>query len=138
GGRAVRAFFAIVVEDIAAAKGNDKLADLATRLEKALGELQAATLWFVQNGLANPNNAAAGSYAYMDLMGLVAWGWMWLKMAKASAAELANGTTDKAFHDAKLMTARFYAERVLPDAGALRRKIESGAESMMALPVEAF
>jgi hypothetical protein len=55
-----------------------------------------------------------------------------------AAKALADGATDKAFYEAKLTTARYYAERFMPDAGALRRKIEAGAEAMMALPVEAF
>jgi hypothetical protein len=63
---------------------------------------------------------------------------MWLRMARASAEALDRGGDDDAFHQAKLVTARFYAERILPDAGALRRKIEAGAESLMALPAEAF
>jgi hypothetical protein len=63
---------------------------------------------------------------------------MWLRMAKASNAELANGAGDAAFHEAKLTTARFFAERIMPETGALRRKIEAGADSIMALPAEAF
>jgi hypothetical protein len=59
-------------------------------------------------------------------------------MAKASAAVLANGADDRAFHQAKLVTARFFADRIMPEAGALRRKIEAGADTVMALPVEAF
>ncbi len=59
-------------------------------------------------------------------------------MTRASGAALASGAEDKAFHEAKLVTARFFAERIMPEAGALRRKIEAGAESIMALPVEAF
>jgi hypothetical protein len=74
----------------------------------------------------------------MSLMGVVCLGLMWLRMAKASAAALANGGEDKDFHQAKLVTARFFAERVMPETGSLRRKIESGAESLMALPAEAF
>ena len=92
----------------------------------------------MQNGMANPNNAGAASYSYMNLMGLVTLGLMWLRMAKASGAALAAGAEDAEFHQAKLTTARFYAERILPQAGAERRKIEAGAESVMALPVEAF
>ena len=95
-------------------------------------------MWLMQNGLANPNNAGAAAYPYMNLMGMVDLGLMWLRMAKASAAALADGAEDKAFHEAKLITARFYAERILPEAGAERRKIEAGAESLMALPAEAF
>jgi hypothetical protein len=51
---------------------------------------------------------------------------------------LAAGSEDKGFYTAKLVTARYFTERSLPDAGALRRKIEGGAEAMMALPAEAF
>ena len=137
GGRAVMAFFALVGGDIAAAKGGPQ-ADLAARMEKALGQLQAATMWLMQNGMANPNNAGAAAYSYMTLMGVVSLGWMWLKMAAASQKSLDEGTDDRAFHEAKLVTARFYAERILPEAGSLRRKIEGGAEAVMALPVEAF
>ncbi len=107
-------------------------------LEKAVGDLQSATMWLMQNGMANPNNAGAASYSYMNLMGIVTLGLMWLRMAKASTAALAHGGDDKDFHEAKIVTARFYAERILPQAGAERRKLEAGSESVMALPVEAF
>jgi hypothetical protein len=73
----------------------------------------------------------------MDLMGLVSLGWMWLKMAAASTRALGQGE-DKPFHEAKLVTARFYAARELVQSSALRRKIEAGAETLMALPAEAF
>jgi hypothetical protein len=74
----------------------------------------------------------------MQLMGNLSLGLMWLRMAKASAAALADGPEDKAFHEAKLATARFYAQKMMPETNALRRKIEAGSESLMALPVEAF
>jgi alkylation response protein AidB-like acyl-CoA dehydrogenase len=138
GGRAVRAYFAIVAEEIGRAKSNPATADLAGRTEKALGELQSATMWLMQNGMANPNNAAAAAYSYMTLMGIVSLGWMWLKMARVSSAAIEADADDRGFHEAKLVTARFFSERILPDAGALRRKIEGGAQSLMALPMEAF
>ncbi|MBB5686922.1 acyl-CoA dehydrogenase C-terminal domain-containing protein [Sphingobium boeckii] len=138
GGRAVQLFFRIVGEEAAAGKADAKTAGIAEALEKALGQLQAATMWLMQNGMANPNNAGAGATAYLHIMGIVSVGLMWMRMARASAAAIEAGSGDKAFHEAKLMTARFFAERIMPDAGALRRKIEGGAESLMALPVEAF
>jgi hypothetical protein len=95
-------------------------------------------MWLMQNAMTNPDNAGAGSVSYMHLMGTVAVGLMWLRMATAAQRMLAAGEGDRAFLEAKLMTARFFAERILPDAGALRRKIEGGAESMMAMPVEMF
>ena len=95
-------------------------------------------MWLAQNGMADPNNAGAGAYAYMQLMGLVSLGWMWLKMAGVAAKLLAEGGEDRAFLEAKLATARFFAARELVAAGALRGKVEAGADSVMALPVEAF
>jgi alkylation response protein AidB-like acyl-CoA dehydrogenase len=138
GGRAIQAFFALVDAECAAAKGDEALADLAERVEKANGELKAATMWFLQNAVANPNNAGAGATPYMHIAGVVALGLMWLRMAKAAGAALAAGSEDKAFYEAKLVTARYFGERFTPDAGALRRKIEAGAGSLMELPAEAF
>jgi alkylation response protein AidB-like acyl-CoA dehydrogenase len=138
GGRGVQLFFATVSEEVAAAKVVPELADFAGRLEKATGDLQASTMWLMQNGLANPDNAGAASVPYMHLMGIVAVGLMWLRMATAAQRLLAAGEGDVAFLTAKLTTARFYAERIMPDTGSLRRKLEAGAESMMSMPVEMF
>jgi hypothetical protein len=138
GGRAVRAFFELVGGDIAQAKQAGDPAGVAVALGPALADLQAATMWLAQNGMADPDNAGAGAYAYMDLMGLVSLGWMWLKMASASQQAIAEGAADSAFHEAKLATARFYGARELPLSTSLRRKIEAGAESLMAIPAEAF
>ena len=137
-GRAVQAFFALVDSECAAAKSDPQLAPIAERVEKTGGELKAATMWFMQNAVANPNNAGAGAHHYMHIMGIVALGLIWLRMAKTAAESLAGGASDQAFYEAKLTTARYFAERFTPDAGALRRKIEAGAEAMMELPVEAF
>ena len=138
GGRAIRAFFELVGRDIADAKSAGDPSGVATALESALQDLQAATMWLAQNGMADPDNAGAGAYPYMDLMGLVSLGWMWLKMAAASRRALNEGAEDKPFHEAKLVTARFYAQRELPMSTALRKKIEAGAETLMKIPAEAF
>ncbi|WBY08724.1 acyl-CoA dehydrogenase C-terminal domain-containing protein [Sphingomonas sp. 7/4-4] len=138
GGRAVQAFFKLVSEEIAAAKGDEKLKTFAEALEKALGHLQGATMWLAANGFQNPNHVGAGAYPYMQLTGTVALGLMWLRMAKAAADALAAGGENAKFLEAKLVTARFYAERFLPDAGALRRKVESGSDAVMALDPEMF
>ena len=95
-------------------------------------------MWLAQNGMADPDNAGAGAYAYMDLMGLVSLGWMWLKMARAADRALSEGGGDRAFHEAKLTTAAFYAQRELPISTSLRRKIEAGAETLMKIPAEMF
>jgi hypothetical protein len=138
GGRAIRAYFEAVGRDIADARVAGDPAGIAGQLEKSLQHLQASTMWLAQNGMADPNNAGAGAYAYMQLMGLVSLGWMWLKMAGASARLKDQDGEDRAFHEAKILTASFFADRELVTAGGLRRKIEAGAASLMALPLEAF
>ena len=138
GGRAVRTFFEMVSRDIAEAKAAGDPAGVAAALEPALQDLQAATMWLAQNAMANPDNAGAGAYAYMDLMGVVGLGWMWLKMADASSQALAGGAEDKPFHETKLASARFFATRELPLSTAFRRKVEAGAEALMKVPADAF
>jgi alkylation response protein AidB-like acyl-CoA dehydrogenase len=138
GGRAIRALLELIGKDLADARGAGDPAGIAAALEPALGDLQAATMWLAQHAMADPDNAGAGAYAYMELMGLVSLGWMWLKMARAAADAIAGGSGDDEFLDAKLNTARFYASRELPMSTALRRKIEAGAESLMKMPAEAF
>ncbi|MBA2635772.1 MAG: acyl-CoA dehydrogenase C-terminal domain-containing protein [Sphingomonas sp.] len=136
GGRAIRAFFELLTRELVEAKAAGDPAGVAAALEPALGELTQATMWLAHNGMADPNNAGAGAYPYMDLMGLVSLGWMWMKMAGVSARMLDGD--DKQFHEAKLATARFYATRELVSASSLRRQVEAGADSVMSMPVEAF
>ena len=138
GGRGTQAYLALVNAALADAQADERLAMIAGPLAKALGDLQSATMWLLQNGMAKPDNAGAGATAYLHLMGIVALGHMWLLMARASHAALDGGTTDAEFHNAKLVTARYYAERYVPDARALRAKLEAGSEAMMAMPVSAF
>jgi len=138
GGRAVRLFFETVGRDIADAKAAGDPGGVAAGLEPALADLQGATIWLAQHAMADPDNAGAGAYAYMELIGLVSLGWMWLKMAAASSRALADGDADKEFHESKLTTARFFALRELPMTSGLKRKIEAGAETLMKIPAEAF
>ena len=138
GGKAIQKYFAVIDEEIAGVKGDETLAPIATALEKALGEQKAATMWFMQNAMQNPNHLGAGAHHYMHIMGIVTLGHMWLKMAKVAKEALAGEPSDKAFYEAKLTSAAYYAERWLPDAGALRRKLEAGSENMMKLTEDAF
>ncbi len=138
GGRAIQTLFGIIDQEIADAKGIATLADYAGRLEKSANDLKAATMWFMQNGMANPNNIGAGAHHYMHIMGTVALGLMWLRMASVAQARLDAGEGDADFYKAKLVTARHFSERMMPDTGALRRKIEAGSDAMMELVPEMF
>ena len=102
----------------------------------ALGHLQQATMWLMQNAMAKPENAGAAATDYMHLFGLVAFGYMWCKMAEAAQAKLAAGADERM--KAKLVTGRFFMERMLPETGAHLARIQAGAASTMELPAEAF
>ncbi|WP_010413592.1 acyl-CoA dehydrogenase C-terminal domain-containing protein [Citromicrobium sp. JLT1363] len=138
GGRAVQAFFKLVDDEVAAAKDEDGMAELAAALEKSVGEQKAATMWFMQNAMQNPNHLGSGAHHYMHIMGITCLMLMWVKMARVAKAALTQGDTDKAYYEAKVATAHYFADRFVPDAGALRRKIEAGSDSLMALGEDAF
>jgi len=106
-------------------------------LAAAKGQLQDGTMWLMQNGLANPDNAGAASTDYMHLFGLTGLAYMWALMAKAAQAKVAAGDSDP-FYATKLAIGRYFVERVLPDAGGHLAKLKTGSETLMALPAEAF
>jgi hypothetical protein len=96
-------------------------------------------MWFAQNALAKPDNAGAGATDYMHLFGLVALGYMWARMAEVAQQKLAAGADGAADRlNAKLVTGRFFVERLLPETGAHLARIQAGAASTMELPAEAF
>ncbi|WP_291155283.1 acyl-CoA dehydrogenase C-terminal domain-containing protein [Gemmatimonas sp. UBA7669] len=138
GGRLVRRFFELVKADIDAAATNDALADHAKALGASLYQLQKATMLLAERGFANPDEAGASATEYLHLMGYVAVGWQWLRMATVSSDALAAGRGDAAFHQAKLKTARFYFARVLPECGTLLTAMQAGAAPIMAFEASEF
>ena len=138
GGKPVMAFFEMVKAFIKENEGDAALKDAFLEpLKKASKDAQAAALYFAANGLKNPNDALAGSYDFMHLLGHVCLGLMWAKMAKAAYAGLATGG-DTAFLEAKIKTGRFYMARHLPATALHLARIQTGAEPVMALDADAF
>jgi hypothetical protein len=137
GGRALQTFFAEVQGFIKEHGADDAMKPFVEPLGKALGHLQQATMWFMQNAMAKPDNAGAGSTDYMHLFGLAALGYMWCRMALAAQGKLKVGDAAERMN-AKLVTGRFFMERVLPETGAHLARIQAGAGSTMELPAEAF
>src|SRR5829696_6151601 len=138
GGRAVMTFFNEVGAFCQEHAGDEAMKAYVAPVQQALGHLQQATMWFMQNAMAKPDNAGAGAYDYMHLFGLTAMGYMWAKMAKAAQMKKAQGNGAAEKMDAKLMTGRFFMERMLPETGAHLARISSGADAVMALPAEMF
>lgn len=137
GGRAVMAFFNEVGAFVKEHAGDEAMAPYVKPLEAALGHLQQATMWFMNNAMAKPDNAGAGAYDYMHLFGLVALGYMWGLIARAALAKKANGA-DAAAMEAKLLAGRFFMERTMPESAAHLARISSGADTIMAMPAEMF
>ena len=94
-------------------------------------------MWLMQNGLQNPENAGAASTDYLHLFGLTGLAWMWAKIAKAAQARVAAGDSDP-FYARKLVTGRYFVERILPEAGAHLAKLKTGSSLVMALEADAF
>ena len=138
GGRAIMAFFNEVSTFARENAGDERLKPYLAPLEAALGHLQQATMWFMQNAMAKPDHAGAGAHDYMHLLGLVAMAYMWARMAKAAEVKKGLGNGVAARMDAKLATGRFFVERMLPETAAHLARISSGAEAVMALPAEMF
>ncbi|GAB1361973.1 acyl-CoA dehydrogenase C-terminal domain-containing protein [Rhodobacter sp.] len=138
GGKHVMAFFEMVKAECKAHDGDDRMTAFTEPLKQASKQMQAAGMFFMQNGMKTPNAALAGSYDFMHLMGHVCLGLMWTRMAKAALTALDEGRGDKAFMETKLATGRFYMARQLPLCASHLARIESGADPVMALPAEAF
>ncbi|MBV9419912.1 MAG: acyl-CoA dehydrogenase C-terminal domain-containing protein, partial [Alphaproteobacteria bacterium] len=100
-------------------------------VKRGLEALQGATMWLAANGMANPNNAGAGAVDYLRMMGIVVVGWMWARMAKVALAKLTAKQGDAAFYKGKLMCAKFWMERLIPECPMLLERIQAGAETVM-------
>jgi alkylation response protein AidB-like acyl-CoA dehydrogenase len=138
-GKHVMAFFEMVKTFLKENEDNAALkADFLDPLKAASKDLQASAMFFMQNGMKNPNAALAGSYDFMHLFGHVCLGLMWARMAKAAHAALEGGTSDEGFYKTKLATGRYYMKRRLPATALHLARIESGADTVMALEAEAF
>jgi len=138
-GRSLRRFFHPVSEFIEAHGADPQVGTLVQSLAKAFGALQLATGFIAQKSFSDPEEAGAASTDYLRMLGLVALGYMWVRMAKVAADKLPGSAgDDAAFYQAKRTTAAFYVDRILPQVGALWFTIKSGKASMMALEEAAF
>ncbi len=138
GGRALMAYFKEIGDFCEENRADEALSFYTKHLKKGLNDLQTASMWLMQNAMAKPDNAGAASTDFMHLFGLVAFGYMWAKMVKAAQAKLNAGDGDKAYYETKLVTARFYMERIMPETQLRLARIQTGADTLMTLPEDAF
>ena len=138
GGKHVMAFFDLVKAECHAHDNDERMKPFTEALKTASKQLQAAAMYFMQNGMKSPDAALAGSSDFLHLTGHACLGLMWTKMAKAAFARLDAGDTDTLFLEAKIATGRYYMTRQLPACAMHLARIESGADPVMALAPEAF
>jgi acyl-CoA dehydrogenase len=135
-GRALRAFMT-EVQDYIREHGEEAMRPYVDPLATALGHLREATTWLMRNAPASPDNAAAGATDYMHMIGLVALGYMWCRMVEAATARLAADETALRMRG-KLVTGRFFVERMLPETAVHLARVRLGGANVMELPAEAF
>ena len=140
GGKHIMAFFEMVNTFCKETGGQDESYDTCfiEPLKAASRDLQAAGMYFVQEGMKNPNNALSGSYDFMHMFGHVCLGLMWARMAKAAQDALAGGAANKEFYETKINTGRFYMARRLPATGMHLARLQTGADTVMALDAANF
>jgi hypothetical protein len=138
GGRAIMTWFSDIDAFVAEHGGaGESVKPFVDGLADAKKQLQEATMWLMQNGMQNPDNAGAASTDYLHIFGLTALAYVWAQMAVAAQKAIDAGSTDP-YYAAKLQTGRYFVERILPDAGAHLKKLKTGADVLMAMPAEAF
>ncbi|SEQ61274.1 acyl-CoA dehydrogenase [Loktanella sp. DSM 29012] len=138
GGKHLMGFFEMIKSFIKENEGNEALkADFLDPLKASSKDMQAAAMYFM-GAMKNPNNALAGSYDFMHLMGHVCLGYMWAQMGKAAMEALEAGESDTAFYQTKIATGRYYMARQLPATAMHLARINTGADTVMALEAANF
>jgi hypothetical protein len=138
-GRLLRRFFHPVASFIECHQSNPAMQEFILPLAKAFAKLQQSTAMIAQKGLKDPNEAGAASTDYLRQFALVAMGYMWARMALVAGDKMTDSDSGrKAFYDSKVKTARFFFERMLPEADARQKMVLSGARSLMEMEQTAF
>jgi len=137
-GRYLRSFFHPVSNFLNDHAEDESLAAIIPGLAQAFGALQLSTGTIAQKGLKDPEEAGAAATDYLRLLGLVAMGYTFARAVQIANARRAEGTEEADFYKAKIATASFFFDRILPQATACFLAIKSGKGSMMALSEDAF
>ncbi len=138
GGAHWKSLFSLVRQDIRDLPPKGDLGLLRPYLDDALAALESATVWLTGNRGEALADTAAGATPYLRMFGITIGGWLMARQAVVASERLAAGEGDATFLRAKIATARFFAEQVLPQATALLGPVTRGAELHYAIPEEAF
>ena len=128
----------IAMLDPALIRGGEEFASIRVNLAEALTLLADTTNWIMRNGVGDPRNALAGATPYLRMFSLVVAGWLMARSALAAKGELDAGTGDAEQMQAKIATARFFCEQILPQVKGLEAPILAGFEDLYAVPDSQF
>jgi butyryl-CoA dehydrogenase len=137
-GRYLRQFFHPVAAFITAHADNKALERYVDPLTKAFTRLQQATGQIARVGMSRPEEAGAAAAEYLRLFGMVALAYQWARMAEVSLQKLEQNTGEEAFYRAKLATAAYFMDKVLPQTGSLFASIMAGGSTLIDFPEAAF
>ncbi|NNC41277.1 MAG: acyl-CoA dehydrogenase [Acidimicrobiia bacterium] len=129
GGEVIREFIQrMAAIDTELADAGEELASIRSGMTEGISVLTDATMWLAQRGMENINDALAAATPYLRLFSTVTGGWFMARQALAAHAELNNGSAGDEYLQAKIVTARFYAEQLLPQAAGLLGAVKGGAD----------
>ena len=131
-GRLLQTFQKEVQRFLSENKDNEEIASFIKPLENALKEVTAATMWLMQNGMQDPENALASATDYLNLVALSSMTYMWARMAKFSIGK------NEPIHKNKIKTGTYFVEKIMPELFMYSKKVQAGKSSMMDMEVSEF
>jgi len=138
-GREIMAMISEIRETAAElAAGDARLQIIGSALSAGADKLTDGVSWLLKSAAADPNLPGAASVNLMMLAGTVLGGWQMARAALAVGNESSSVAGDKAFCEAKLITAQFYAEQIMPRADTYLLAGTAGTDALMAMPEESF
>ncbi len=135
-GQALHALLEQITGFIAEHNNNKAMAEFSQPLTTAIGHVEQASRYILTQAGTNKAELGANANEYLHLLSLTVFGYMWLRMAAVALAK--QDGDDSEFYAAKLLTARFYMQRILPKTASLAQIIQAGSEPLMAMPIEHF
>ena len=138
GGKYMREYLNLVQAFINEEHSEDLKNDFITPLKKSIEHLQAALMFFMQNGLKNPLSAVSGATDFLHLVGLVSLGFIWSKKAQSAKEKLKDVSANKNFLEAKILTGSYFMHRQLPETKLRLDRILTGEKQVMSLAADQF
>ena len=138
GGKYMREYLNLVQTFINEKHSEDLKNDFITPLKKSIEHLQAALMFFMQNGLKNPLSAVSGATDFLHLVGLVSLGFIWSKKAQSAKEKLKDVSANKNFLEAKILTGSYFMHRQLPETKLRLDRILTGEKQVMSLAADQF